>query len=208
VATVTPLPTPVPQIRINLSADPAVIDQGECTTLSWDVENVQAVWIYPLGEPYQEYPVTGQGSRQECPAYTTTYEMRVLLRDGTIELRQVTVTVNATNPLANTAWVPVSINGQPLIPANNMLTVSFNDSTVSGNGGCNSFNGPYSANGSSLSIGPLASTRALCGDEAMDQQEAAYLVALQSAVSFTISDGQLILFGGSGIEVLRLNRAG
>jgi heat shock protein HslJ len=212
VATVTPIPTPIPptptpmpQVRIDLSADPTVIDQGECTTLSWDVENVQAVWVYPLGEPYEEYPVTGQGSRQECPAYTTTYEMRVLLRDDTIELRQVTVTVNTTNPLAYTNWTPITMNGEPVIVANNQLMLSFDESVVSGNGGCNSFNGGYTVNGSMLSIGPLATTRLLCGNEAMDQQEMAYLTALQSAASFTISEGQLILFGNSGSELLRLN---
>jgi putative lipoprotein len=97
------------------------------------------------------------------------------------------------------------MNGEPVIVAHNQLMLSFDESLVSGNGGCNSFNGGYAVNDSTISIGPLASTRALCGNEAMDQQETAYLAAIQSAASFTVSEGQLILFGNSGSELVRLN---
>jgi heat shock protein HslJ len=85
-----PAPTPMPQI--SFSANPTTIAQGACSTLTWSVENVQAVWVYPQGQPYQQFPQVGQGSQQVCPPTTTTYEMRVLLRDGTVQFRTVTVT--------------------------------------------------------------------------------------------------------------------
>lgn len=200
--------TPPPQIRINLSADPTVIERGQCTTLSWDVENVQAVWVYPLGEPFENYPETGQASRQECPTESTTYEMRVLLTNGQLELRQVSITVNATNPLAGTSWVPTSLRGQPLIAATDPLSLAMSEDTVTGNTGCNTFNGAYGVNGSTLTIGPLATTQQVCGDAAMDQQEAVYLEALQATASYSIDSNQLILFDGSGIELVRLNLTG
>jgi heat shock protein HslJ len=46
------------------------------------------------------------------------------------------------------------------------------DGQVSGSGGCNTFNGPYQSTASSLSIGPLASTRMACDQTVMDQETA------------------------------------
>ncbi len=91
--TPTPAPTSTPSADINFTADSTQITQGECTVLRWEVSNIDAVWVYPLGEPYQNYPVTGTGSRQVCPATTTIYEMRVQRTDGLIELRQVQINV-------------------------------------------------------------------------------------------------------------------
>ena len=91
--TPTPAPTATPSANINFTADKTQITQGECTVLNWQVSNIAAVWVYPMGEPYQNYPVTGTGSRQVCPATTTIYEMRVQRTDGFIELRQVQINV-------------------------------------------------------------------------------------------------------------------
>lgn len=101
---ITPTPTPMPQAtatpvaNISFGADRTSINRGECVTLTWSVQNVQAVWVYPQGEPYNRFPRAGQGSEKVCPAVTTTYEMRVLLRDGSVQFRQ--VTVNVTQPIA------------------------------------------------------------------------------------------------------------
>jgi heat shock protein HslJ len=46
---------------------------------------------------------------------------------------------------------------------------------------------------------------ALCGPD-IDQQEQAYLTALQSAATFEIGGGQLIIRDGTGQEVLRYNQ--
>jgi polar amino acid transport system substrate-binding protein len=96
--TVTPLPTQTPSAGIAFTANPTTIDQGQCSTLSWQTENVKAVYVYPQGEDWQNYGVAGTGTRQVCPTTTTTYELRVVKLDDSIEIRQVTVTVN---PVAN-----------------------------------------------------------------------------------------------------------
>ncbi|MCA9875196.1 MAG: META domain-containing protein [Anaerolineales bacterium] len=203
--TATPTATPPPQAEISFWADSTSITQGQCTTLRWQVENIQAVWVYPLGQPYNQFPVTGQGSREVCPSFTTTYEMRVLKQDGSIELRQVTVAVSApANPLLNTNWSVATINLQAVLPANQPLTLNFADTTVNGSGGCNTYNGPYRLSGSNLTIGPLAGTQALCGNESLDQQEAAYVNALQSTASYVLSGDMLILRNAANAEVMRL----
>ena len=111
--TPVPPPTATPSAQMAFWADQTTINQGECTTLHWSVENVQAVWVYPQGQPYQQYPQTGQGSQQVCPPTTTTYEMLVLKRDGTTTTMQVTITVIPAapqNPLAGTSWLASSYN--------------------------------------------------------------------------------------------------
>lgn len=86
--TPTPPPTATPSPTITFTADRNVITQGECTVLRWSVQNVQAVFLYPAGENWQNYPTVGQGSREVCPNQTTTYELRVIHLDGRHEVRQ------------------------------------------------------------------------------------------------------------------------
>jgi len=70
-------------------------------------------------------------------------------------------------------------------------TLSFSkDGKVSGNGGCNSFQGTYTVSGMALKIGPLASTMKACGDAA-DNQESSLLKALEQAQTFQIGATQL-----------------
>ncbi len=108
IATRTPIPaaTATPTAQISLWADQTSINQGQCTRLNWDVQNVQAVWVYPRGENYARFPRAGQGSEQVCPTATTTYEMRVLLRDGSTVFREVTVNVVGQAPTATPTNTP------------------------------------------------------------------------------------------------------
>ena len=206
-----PLPTatviPTPEPEISFWADSTVIDQGQCTTLRWDVKNIQAIWVYPQGQPYQNFPVTGTGSRQECPLTTTTYEMRVQRTDGLIELRQVTIQVNATNPLANTSWRMTTMYGNPPVPNTTPMVFFYHDGRLSVDSGCNVSNSTYSTYGDQIYIGPLNGGQMACGGE-IDMQEGSYINALQSATTFSINGGQLILKNSAGTEVLRFNRAG
>jgi polar amino acid transport system substrate-binding protein len=98
-ATATPQPTATASPNITFSADRTTVNQGECAVLTWDVQNVQAVYLYPQGEPWQQYPTTGQGTRTVCPNTTTTYELRVINTNGSTEIRQITIQViPAANP--------------------------------------------------------------------------------------------------------------
>jgi ABC-type amino acid transport substrate-binding protein len=75
-----------PNATINFWADSYSIQPGQCTTVRWDVQGVQAVF-------YNEQGVAGQDARQECPSQTTTYNLRVVLNDGSQQTRQVTIQV-------------------------------------------------------------------------------------------------------------------
>jgi hypothetical protein len=88
--TPTPTNTPIPANTPDVSfhADATELITGSCTTLRWDVENVQEVYL-------DSQPQQGHGSRQVCPAQTQTYELRVVNAAG--EFRH-QVTVNVVQP--------------------------------------------------------------------------------------------------------------
>jgi heat shock protein HslJ len=81
------------------------------------------------------------------------------------------------------------------------VTALFADGRVGGSGGCNNYGGPYTVDGSGLTVGPLASTMMACMGPVMDQ-ETAYLSALQSAASYAVVDGKLQISDAAGQVVL------
>lgn len=220
VPTPAPTPTPLPQptatpsAQISFTADRTTINQGECTTIRWSVENVQAVWVYPQGQPFQQFPRTGQGSEQVCPPVTTTYEMRVQLRDGSVQFRQVTINVTPAapqNPLSGTNWQVTGYNngrGAVTSPLNGTtLTTRFTADQVGGNSGCNDFNGSYWVSGSNISIGALGGGMMACGDPAgVMEQETEFRAALQSAVTFQFDGNRLTLRRGDGSTAVVFSR--
>lgn len=200
----TPEPTPAPSLAFWV--DSTRIDQGQCTTLRWSVANIRAVWVYAVGENFAQFPATGDGSRQVCPAATTTYEMRVEMLDGSTTTRQVTVNVNPGNPLANTNWVLANIRGVGLVPGR-PPTISFGvGNYVEGFSGCNTFWGNYSQFGSdglAMSVG----TRSMVAcEEEVTAQESEFLSALHSTGAFTINGDVLTLSDSGGVQLLRFLR--
>jgi heat shock protein HslJ len=78
------------------------------------------------------------------------------------------------------------------------LTAKFAADTASGNSGCNSFNGPAKVDGTSIAIGPLASTLMACADPAVDQQAQQYTAALELAKTFEVVGDRLSLYRADG----------
>jgi heat shock protein HslJ len=87
------------------------------------------------------------------------------------------------------------------------LTVMFQDGQVSGSSGCNRFHGAFTAEGSALTIQPLATTRMAC-DEAVMIQEQEFLGALQTATTWDIVRGMLDVHRADGERVLMASEAG
>ena len=82
------------------------------------------------------------------------------------------------------------------------LTAVFHpDGTIEGNAGCNAFSGPYTAIGTSMTIGPLATTRMACSSPALDTQEQQLLTALQSVATWEADDGITLRDWGGATKV-------
>jgi heat shock protein HslJ len=113
----------------------------------------------------------------------------------------------ATSTLVGTQWVLTGLehNGvdQPLV-SGTQLTIQFDNGTLGGNAGCNSFGGNYSVNGQTLTISELHQTLMGC-DAPILEQEDRYTNALTKAQSFALQGTTLTITSVEG--TLRFNRA-
>jgi heat shock protein HslJ len=92
-ATATPAPTQTPAPGVIFTVDRDHIKAGECVTFYWKVENVKEVYFFAEGDRWQDNGVAGEGSQEECPPHTTTYYLRVVHLDNSVETRQITIYV-------------------------------------------------------------------------------------------------------------------
>jgi hypothetical protein len=97
----TPTPTPTSTPSISFRADPPLIGLKQCSTLRWDVENVQAVWL-------QNDPVSGHGTQSVCPPETITYTLRVKFFDASTKEFLAAVQVDNLPPSAPTLIAPIN----------------------------------------------------------------------------------------------------
>jgi len=95
--TATPAPTQTPVAGITFTVDRANIKAGECATLSWNVQNVRAVYFYPDGADWTKYGVAGQANSIQCPGQTTTFDLRVVQLDNSTEVRQIILYVTQSS---------------------------------------------------------------------------------------------------------------
>jgi putative lipoprotein len=97
--------------------------------------------------------------------------------------------------LPGTSWVLQGISGAEL--GTGVPTIDFGtDGNVSGSAGCNTFNGTYTVDGSSISFGPLASTKMACPTADM-AVETAFLAGLAGAKTWSIQALFLTLEGAA-----------
>jgi heat shock protein HslJ len=99
-------------------------------------------------------------------------------------------------------WQAIAINNgkEAVVSVMNGTTVTAffgADGKLTGNAGCNSYNGTYTIDGNKIAIGPLASTRMACEQAVMDQ-ETAYLNALAKAATYALGKDSLELRDADG----------
>jgi heat shock protein HslJ len=99
--------------------------------------------------------------------------------------------------LTANAWTLTAIDDEP-VAADAGVTASFSaDGVLSGSGGCNNYSATWSAEGSSLTITPIAATLILCIPD-VDELETRYLGRLQAASEFAVSGGELTITTDDG----------
>jgi hypothetical protein len=96
-----PPPPPPAKPNPNLRADADWITQGQCTTVRWDVDGVNAVFFIENGS---ESGVGGHDARTVCPQQTTTYTLRVVYSDNSSADFAVTINVAPNTDYTINFW--------------------------------------------------------------------------------------------------------
>ena len=162
-----------------------------------DREQVQAISI-DGNEITVEMVAHGPDDAMCCPTQETT-KVYQLQDDQLVEVLMA---------LEGTVWTLLSY-GDPDAPQTVLegseITAVFDsaEATVKGSAGCNSYFGSCEVDEGLLTFGPIASTEMFCvAPENVMEQESAYLAALQSAASYRIEGGQLLVADADGATVL------
>ncbi len=89
------------------SVDRSDIQSGECVTFRWHVEGIKAIYFYAEGQRWQDHGVAGVAERQVCPSQTTTYRLRIVKTDDSVEERGIVVQVRAGSRIfsVDRAWI-------------------------------------------------------------------------------------------------------
>jgi heat shock protein HslJ/uncharacterized protein YraI len=204
VATPTATATPAPDITF--TANRTTINAGEMATLKWSVENVSAVFMYPIGDPFENYPTVGQGNKDVQPFITTSYELLTFNPDGSTSASRIEITV--VNGLTSNRWLLQSYSTpatgfQRPLPGTEITARFGADGSLSGSAGCNSYNGTFTAYDQKLRLNKLTVGQALCQSPAgIMEQEGTFLMLLQQSAKMTISAGQLTVFDSAGNRIL------
>jgi heat shock protein HslJ len=85
------------------------------------------------------------------------------------------------------------------------VSAEFDGSAISGTSGCNRYHASYEAQGSSISFGPIAGTKKLCGDPE-DSTETRYLQLLADVGSYRVSGRSMSMNDQSGTPVLQFSQ--
>ncbi len=219
-ATATPAPTPAPEQPVisSFSVMPNTILVGECVDINWSASGgTTYLRLLRNGASVGE----GQnlsGQAEDCTltqpgTYTYRLEAYNFYPGGDMVYQEADVTVVEAapeNPLADSHWRVTKLNGADLI-AGTTLSAAFDaGGGLNGSAGCNDYSADYQVSGNSLTISNVGTGRLTCDEPAgIMEQEAAFVVALQSAAAFDMSDGQLYIKDAAGtiiLEMIRMDR--
>lgn len=115
-----------------------------------------------------------------------------------------------TGSLDGTRWVLTSMTRDgadaPPVSGSN-VTLNFEaNGQVGGNAGCNSYGGSYETRGSNITFLNVVSTLMACADQAVTDQESAYLNALNLAATYQLASDNLTITTNDGGQ-LKFTRA-
>ncbi len=176
-------PAPAVPISFALAYDPKAIDERHRYVVRATIRRGEHL----LFVTDTAYPVLTQGH----PAHADL----VLVRSGGGEAPV------ADAELLGTRWMLRTLGGDEVPPGPKPAFLQMQEkdgvASVFGNGGCNSFRGPYTLEGSSLAFGRLVTTMMACPPPGMEQ-ETRFLRALDAVASYEIRGTWLVLSGPDG----------
>jgi heat shock protein HslJ len=190
-------------------ADGRTAGKGGCNGFGGDYTvNGATISFGPLmstmmacGSPQDDVEKAYFADLGNAATYTATADSLTMYDASGTEILVFAATMPA--PLRGPTWHLVSYNNgkQAVVTVETGTdpTVVFGeDGTIWGNATCNQFNGTYAATESTIDVGPLATTRMACPTVEQQDQETAYLAALEAATTYTIQGSTLELRDASG----------
>ena len=109
-------------------------------------------------------------------------------------------TTNSAQIIGTTEWHLTQLNGTAITTP--VVTLQLTDTTIGGQGFCNSYHGPLTIDGNTVKFDSIASTRRMCVEDGVMQQEQAYFAALTATTQVALNGTQLQLRDASNTVVL------
>jgi heat shock protein HslJ len=105
----------------------------------------------------------------------------------------------ASDPLDGTSWNMYAYRKTKPLPGTS-ITATFANGKISGDSGCNSYDGRYRVNGDKITISDLFNTLMSCPPkpEGIMEQEQFILETLEDAQTYQLSEGILLIFRTNG----------
>jgi polar amino acid transport system substrate-binding protein len=217
----TPVPTatpgPIPPAIDYFYADPTDIVAGNCIVLSWKASGgaTQLVLTRDGQTILNNAPIVGQA--QDCLQRPGVVGYSLLATNPQGQQARADTFVNVssppvTNPLPGSKWILTAYYDGvgAMISANPAVTtlLNFTDETsFSGNGGCNDYSGVYQASGTSIFIDPnIQQTKVQCDEVVMDQ-EVRFLQLLITSARFEVIGSTLNLYDSRNQLILQMSVA-
>jgi polar amino acid transport system substrate-binding protein len=211
---IIPTPTTAPPQIVSFNVGPTQIVAGDCVNINWTVGGaVSRVRLLRNGAAILDN-APSSGANSDClnSAGTFTYRLEATGPDGRQDVQDRVVTVTAPPPpppLGNTSWRLLAyydgFGALVSVISGTELTALFgNDGSLTGTGGCNTFNGRYTTQNDRLTISNFNSTQIFCADPpGIMDQENRYLQLLPQAQTYQITNQELTLRDGTGQIILR-----
>jgi len=114
-------------------------------------------------------------------------------------------TVPGAQYLAGSEWELRDLGGTPVLEDQKPTMAFLEPGRVSGSGSCNRYTGSAELGDGTIKVSQLASTKMACIPD-VDNQERAFLNALQNARKMELVDGELVVHTDSLEQPLRFRR--
>jgi len=215
-ATATPVPTVPPSLPVidSFTILPAQIQASQCVQIAWATSGATGLVRLLRNNVLVLDNANLVGTAQDCLQYpgNYTYQLVASTASGQSVSRDQSVLVSEApqeNPLADKTFQITAINISATLPGT-LVTATFNaDGQLTGSGGCNNYNGRYSAMGGrprgQILVSELASTNLECPDPGTMIQEGDFFNAMRAAATYEFVTDTIVVFrNAAGQEVLRL----